>query len=269
MGVGSNAELLTNTKGGVLTLTLNRPERKNAFSLELYDNLLAALEAAAYDQSVGAVVLTGAGNTFCAGGDVKRMATQKPQPLEQRAAHLRRRSRITELLHRMSKPTIAKIRGHAVGAGLSVALACDFRIADTSARLSTGFLKAGLPGDFGGHYFLPRLVGLAKARELYFLSAQVPADEALRIGLVNHVADPGELDAYVEAMAQGLAAGPRTAMAYMKANLNQALQSSLDEVLDAEAFRHSRCIETRDHREAVQAFAEKRKPVFNVPEDEQ
>lgn len=263
----TNTDLLMEAADGVLTLIMNRPARKNALSLELYDSLLQALEEAAGDDSIGVVILTGAGDAFSAGGDVKRMASDvAPPSLEQRAETLRRRMRIVELLHQIRKPTIAMMRGSAVGAGLSLALACDLRIADTSIRLSTGFLKAGVPGDFGGHYFLPRYVGMAKAREMYLTSAIIEADEALRIGLVNQVVEIDALLSHVGDLARRMAAGPRTAMAYMKDNLNQALEASLPVMLDAEAFRHSRCLETRDHKEAVQAFIERRPPVFNVHE---
>ncbi|HEY9281755.1 MAG TPA: enoyl-CoA hydratase [Eoetvoesiella sp.] len=259
------SELLIKKANGVLTLTINRPMSKNALSLTLYDSLLKSLEDAEQDSSIGVVVLTGTGDTFCAGGDVKRMAaTVEPQSFEDRVAKLRSRARISEMLHGMRKPTIAMMRGSAVGAGLSLALACDFRIVDTSVRLSTGFLKVGLSGDFGGHYFLPRLVGMAKARELYLTSAVVLADEALRIGLVNRVVDPDQLETSVYEMAEAMAAGPRVAIGYVKENLNQAMELSLAKMLDAEVFRHVRCVETNDHKEAVAAFVEKRKPVFNL-----
>lgn len=261
-------ELLAESAHGVLTLTLNRPTRRNALSVVLYDALLVELEKAAQDASVGAVVLTGAGAAFCAGGDVARMASAPKTPIsfEERVAALRRRTRISELLHSMSKPTIAMMRGPAVGAGLSLALACDMRIADTSIRLSTGFVKMGLPGDFGGHYFLPRIVGMAKARELYLMSSTIDAGEALRIGLVNKVLEPGDLLPGVQKIAEAMASGPRTALAYIKDNLNQAPSLTLAQTLDAEAMRHARCVETSDYREAVAAFAEKRQPRFKQPD---
>lgn len=264
-----NSDLLAECSNGVLTLTINRPTRKNALSLEVYDGLLLALEQAQHDDNIGVIVLTGAGDAFSAGGDIQRMASKSAPALslEQRAIALRHRARIVELLHKMRKPTLAMMRGPAVGAGLSLALACDMRIADTSVRLSTGFLKAGVPGDFGGHYFLPRLVGMAKARELYLTSAVVHADEALRIGLVSQVVEPEKLHDHVREIARNLATGPRTAIAYMKDNLNQALEASLATMLDAESFRHARCVETSDHKEAVQAFVDRRPPVFNVQEN--
>ena len=153
--------LLRSVHEGVMTLVMNRPERLNALSPELYDQLAQALLEAKDNRQIGAVVLTGAGAAFCAGGDVARMANSPAETLsfEQKVARLRRRNQITELLHTLSIPTIAMIRGPAAGAGLSLALACDFRYADDSAKFKTAFINVGLPGDFGGHYFLPRIVG--------------------------------------------------------------------------------------------------------------
>ncbi|RXN83417.1 enoyl-CoA hydratase [Achromobacter aloeverae] len=260
-------------EGRLLVLTLNRPARRNALSPGLYAALLRALGAAAIDDSVGAVVLTGAGTAFCAGGDVSRMAdagkaTDAATPLsfEQKMAGLRQRTGICELLHAMPKPTIAMMRGPAVGAGLSLALACDLRYADTTARMRTGFIDVGLSGDFGGHYFLPRLVGMAKARELYLTSPMLDAQAALALGLVTAVFDGAALADRTMAIARRLADGPRTAIAHMKANLNDAASLSLPEMLDRECWRHVRCTQTVDHREAVAAFVEKRPPRFGAPE---
>lgn len=257
--------LLKSNDGGVLVLTLNRPERRNAMSPELYEQLRAALEEAAVDAGVGAVVLTGAGGAFSAGGDVARMAgaTAESLSFEQRVARLRRRAGISELLHRMDKPTIAMIRGPAVGAGLSMALACDLRFGDTTARLKTGFLQVAVPGDFGGHYFLPRIVGMAKARELYLGSPMLEAAEAHSLGLLNRLLEPDALEDTVMTLARQWADGPRTAIAHMKRNLNKALHAPLGEMLDAECWRHVRCTETADHREATAAYVEKRAPRFS------
>jgi 2-(1,2-epoxy-1,2-dihydrophenyl)acetyl-CoA isomerase len=257
--------LLRTYDSGVLVLTFNRPERRNALSPELYEQLRTALEDAAVDTTVGAVVLTGAGGAFSAGGDVRRMAgdTSQTLPFEQRVARLRRRASITELLHRMDKPTLAMIRGPAVGAGFSMALACDLRFGDTTVKLKTGFLQVGVPGDFGGHYFLPRIVGMAKARELYLTTPMLEATEAHSLGLLNRVLAPDALEEAVMTLARQWAHGPRTAIAHMKHNLNEALHASLGEVLDAEAWRHVRCTETADHREATAAYVEKRAPCFS------
>jgi len=257
-------ELIARQDGGVLWLTLNRPARRNALSPTLYEALLAALDAAG-DASVGAVVLTGAGSAFCAGGDVARMNQQAdvpaPSPAE-RIAAMRTRTRIVELLHGMPQPTIAMIRGAAVGAGLSLALACDLRYADPSARLRTGFAGVGVPGDFGGHYFLPRIVGPAKARELYLRSPMLSAAQAAGIGLLNDLFEPDQLEAEVGAIARALAAGPQPALAHIKANLADGLRLELPDLLDRECARHVECVDSPDHKEAVRAFMEKRPPVF-------
>lgn len=260
-----STELLSERRGRVLLLTLNRPERRNALSPTLYEALRQVLEAAADDRSVGAVVLTGAGGAFSAGGDVSRMAgaNEAPPPPAERIARMRERTRIGELLHGMGKPTIAMLRGPAIGAGLSIALACDLRFADTSVKLRTGFIQVGLSGDHGGHWYLPRIVGPAKARELFLLSPTLGAQEALAIGLVNRVVADAELEATVMQAATALAEGPTTAIAHMKRNLNDGLGLSLSDLLDAEAARHVACQDTADHREAARAFVEKRAPRFD------
>lgn len=258
-------ELITQVQAGVLWLTLNRPARRNALSPALYEALLDALVAAEADDAIGAIVLTGAGASFCAGGDVARMNKQTDAPPAspaQRIAALRGRTRIVERLHGMPKPTIAMIRGAAVGAGLSLALACDLRYGDSSAKFRTGFANVGLPGDFGGHFFLPRLVGPAKARELYLRSPMLSATQAAELGLLNEVFDAEQLAPEVASIARALAQGPQPAMGHIKANLNDALELSLSDMLDRECARHIQCVDSPDHKEAARAFIEKRPPVF-------
>jgi len=257
--------LLEQIEDGVLTLTMNRPDRLNALTWEMCDKLHRALLRGAEERAVGAIVLTGAGRAFCAGGDVKSMAAT-PQGLddyEERVADLRRRMESARLLHEIPKPTIAMLRGPAAGAGLSLALACDFRISGSEARLTTAFAKVGLSGDFGGHYFLTQLVGTAKARELYLLSPVLDAPAALALGLVTKVVPDAALEAETQSFARTLANGPRVSLGYMKQNLNFAAGgASLSNVMDGEALRHSRCATTDDHREAASAFVAKRPPVF-------
>lgn len=257
-------ELLSRIEERVLWLTLDRPHCRNALSPTLYSSLLDALVQAQSNDAVGAVVLSGAGGAFCAGGDVKRMSKADSQTLtpQERETALRLRTRIVELLHDGTKPTIALIQGPAVGAGLSLALACDLRFGDLTARLCTGFGKVGLSGDFGSHYFLPRIVGPAKARELFFLSPVLTANEACELGLLNAVIDPEQLSSTVGDIAVRIASGPQPAMALIKANLNDAEQLSLAEILDLEAARHVQCTESDDHKEAVQAYLGKRDPKF-------
>jgi 2-(1,2-epoxy-1,2-dihydrophenyl)acetyl-CoA isomerase len=260
--------LIEAVERGVATLTLNRPESMNALSRELYDALLEALPRLAGDMSVGAIVLTGAGHAFCAGGDVKSMMGQPMQSageatFEAMAQDLRRRTEISRWLHEMPKPTIAAVNGAASGAGMAIALACDLRVAGESARFGTAFARVGLPGDFGITWFLTQLVGPAKARELLLLGEPLDSAAGLALGIVNQVVSDSDLAATAGEMAHRLADGPRVAHRYMKANLNAALRGiGLSEILEIEAFATARARATEDHREARQAFVEKRKPVF-------
>ena len=258
-------DLLEVIKDGVALLTLNRPDRLNAMSQAMLDGLEEALPRLADDSSIGVVVLTGAGRGFCAGGDVRAMAEGSEMAgttLEERAPGLRARMEVSRWLHEMPKPTIAMVRGAAAGAGLSLALACDLRIAGETARFGTAFARVGYSGDFGGSYFLTRLVGTAKARELYFTADLLDAQQALALGLVNRVIPDARLEEETMALATRLAQGPRIAYRYMKRNLNAAETGSLTELMDLEAWHHTRCGMTEDHREAAKAFVEKRQPVF-------
>lgn len=247
---------------GVVTLLLNRPAQLNAITVSMFESLLERCERIAADERVGALVLAGAGRAFCAGGDVKEMVDRAEEDLAVAVATLRRRMEIVRLLHEMPKPTIARIHGPAAGAGVCLALACDLRIAGPQARFTLAFGRVGYAGDYGGSYFLPKLVGTAKARELYFTSAAVGAQEAAAIGLVNRVVDGDVLDGEVTALATSLASGPRVALAQMKRNLNAAQEGDLRTVLDIEAEGQIRCRFTEDHREGVRAFSERRAPRF-------
>lgn len=231
-----------------------------------------ALPRLAADRNVRCVVLTGAGGAFCAGGDVKGFASEagggggaKPSgfDLEGRAHGLRSGMELSRILHEMPKPTLAAIPGPAAGAGFSLALACDLRIALDTAKLTTAFSKVGLSGDYGGSFFLPYLVGQAKARELYFTAAVVSGAEALEIGLVNRVASADEFEAAVAEFANELASLPTVAVGYMKKNLNAAYGGSLSDTFDREALHMVRCFMTDDHKGAAMAFVEKRAPEFN------
>lgn len=256
-------ELVEAQVDGVAKLTLNRPDRLNALSTQIMEGLLEALPRLAADSSIGAVVLTGAGRAFCSGGDVKSMAEgANARSPEQAVKHLRGRMEVSRLLHEMAKPTIAMVNGAAAGAGLSLALACDLRIASTSARFVTAFARVGFSGDFGGSYFLSKLVGTGKARELYFTSEPLDAQQALSLGIANRVVADGELDEATMALARSFACGPRIALGLMKQNFNAAEDGSLTELLDLEAERMIEASRTKDHQEAARAFIEKRAPVF-------
>jgi 2-(1,2-epoxy-1,2-dihydrophenyl)acetyl-CoA isomerase len=265
------SDLLAHLDEGVLTLTLNRPEARNAMSDDMNQALAAQLAAAELDRGVKCVVLTGAGKGFCAGGDVKGMNSRNSgegsgdPPTIDGAIHRQRvNQRATAgKLFSMPKPTIAALPGAAAGAGLSLALACDLRIMASTAIMTTAFARVGFSGDYGGTYFLTQLVGSAKARELYYLSERVSADEALRLGLTNWVCEPEQLADRTREIAQRLAHGPTVAYRYMKENLNRAMSGGdVDDCLDLEATHHVHCGQTADHREASKAFVEKREPVF-------
>jgi len=256
-------ELIETVTDRVATLTLNRPDRLNALSTSILDGLLEALTRLAADPAVAVVILTGAGRGFCAGGDVKSMADGTSLlHVEDAVQRLRSRMEVSRLLHEIPKPTIAMVNGPAAGAGLAMALACDLRIASESARFITAFVKVGFSGDFGGSYFLSKLVGTGKARELYYIGEPLNASEALALGVVNQVVPDSELLDATMALARRLAGGPSIALGLMKRNFNAAEDGTLSELLDLEALHQVQTNKTEDHREAARAFVEKRAPVF-------
>lgn len=266
--------LLCSVEDGVATITLNRPEARNALGEELTPALRRMIRKAGDDPEVGAVLITGAGNAFCAGGDVKSMnkgggALQKNESgqaqttREERTADLQRRQRtLTGALVGLRKPTVAALPGPAAGAGLSIALACDIRIAAESAFVSTAYARIGLSGDYGIAWLLTRAVGNARARELLFLPERIDAARCERIGLVNTVVPDSELRQAAFNLTAKLASGPRVALRNMKENLDEAVTSDFLSALDSEAVRMVDSAQTDDHREAVRAFVEKRAPQF-------
>jgi len=260
-----NEELLLSVENGVAVFILNRPERLNALTRGMLSGLHAHLAAVAEDPAIGCVVLTGNGKAFCSGGDVKvqaAVAGKSEQSPEQRTDQLRASMEASRLLHEMPKPTIAMVNGVAAGAGMSLALACDLRIAGESARMTTAFAKVGLSGDYGGTYFLTQLVGSAKARELYLTAEMLDASRLMALRMVSRVVPDAALAAETMALAAQFASGPRMAYRYIKRNIKAAEAGTLSDALDAEAYGMLRCRETADHAEAAQAFVEKRKPVF-------
>jgi 2-(1,2-epoxy-1,2-dihydrophenyl)acetyl-CoA isomerase len=257
--------LVSSTEGRLLILTLSRPEKLNALTRELHDELLEAVTCASTDRSVGCVVLTGAGAAFCSGGDLggTPQDADLPRPTqEDRADTLLHHGETTRLLHCMPKPTIAMINGVAAGAGLALALACDLRVMSRAAVLTTSYVKVGLCGDLGMSYFLTLLVGPARARELLFLNRKIDAETALQWGLANRIEDPDALSATTLGVARQLAEAPAVAIRYMKQNLVRAETQMLSEVLESEAFGMARCGRTQDAKEAALAFREKRPPKF-------
>ena len=262
-------DLLVSSEDGVLTLTLNRPQARNAMSREMTGALAEQLAEAELNPAVRCIVLTGAGKGFCAGGDVKGMAARGDGTVGENtidsAIHRQRLNQRATAgrLYNMPKPTLAALPGAAAGAGLSLALSCDLRIMASNAILTTAFARVGFSGDYGGTFFLSQLVGTAKARELYYLSERISAQEALGLGLTNWVVEPEELPAKTKEIASRLASGPTVAYRYMKENFARAISSGdLDDCLDLEATHHVHCGQTEDHRNATKAFVEKREPVF-------
>jgi enoyl-CoA hydratase/carnithine racemase len=292
-------ELLARIQGRTAVLTLNRPERRNAMSGPMMSALASTLDRLTRTPQIGCILLTGAGSAFCAGGDVQTMGGTRPpdsaamtdgaavqggaaaprsalrepatppapasdeHAADPRVASFQRAQReIVLLLHETTIPTVAALPGPAAGAGLSLALACDLRIASDRAFITTAFARVGVSGDFGGSWLLSRIVGTARARELYFLSERVDAATCERLGIVHRVVPHADLEAQAFALARRVAQGPTVALGYMKANLNRALHADFAHCLDEEAVWMLRSYATEDHREATRAFLEKREPRF-------
>ncbi len=259
-------QLIETFADGVATLTMNRPEARNALTSEMQAALSAAGTRLAADPSVRVVVLTGAGSAFCAGGDVKGFVARpgggEGPTFDERVHGLRSAMEFPRCLHDMPKPTIAVIPGAAAGAGLAMALACDMRICANEAKLTTAFSKIGASGDYGGSYFLSKLVGSAKARELYFTADVINGVEAERLGIVNRSVPAADLAREADALIRRLAAMPTVALGYIKKNMDMAEHGTLSQVLDMEAIHMVRTMATEDHKAASLAFVEKRPPVF-------
>ena len=270
-------DVLFEKTNGVAKITLNRPDSLNAMGGELMPLLTQHLRESVSDPEVRCIVLTGAGRAFCAGGDVKGMAANRdilgggngnvsnaPSAMLSRSVQgLRQSQRDTSLmLHTMPKVTIAMINGHAVGAGLSLALACDFRIASDKAKIGTAFRNVGFSGDFGGSYFMTKIAGTEVARYMYYTGEIVDAQRALDLSLVSKVFAHDDLEVETMKIAEHIASGPTLAYARMKENLNRAETSDLATALDAEALNMILSGQTKDHMEAARAFVEKRQPTF-------
>jgi enoyl-CoA hydratase/carnithine racemase len=256
-------EVLCRIEQRVGVVTLNRPDAKNALSIEMKRALHRVIPELGASAEVGCVLLTGAGGAFCAGGDTKRMASEgRPPSPEDRKRQLRWEHEIPRALHRLEKPTIAALPGPAAGAGFALSLACDLRLMAESAFVTTAYARLGLSGDYGASWFLTRLLGPARAREVMFLGERLLAADCERLGLANRVLPDANFAASALAYATRIAAGPPIALRYMKDNLNRSLTDSLESVLDVEAERMVQGAGTEDYEEAVKAFAEKRAPVF-------
>jgi enoyl-CoA hydratase/carnithine racemase len=247
----------------IQTITLNRPDRLNAFIGHMRRDLAEALEHAGSDRGVRVIVITGAGRGFCAGGDVAFMAElMQRRNAEEFSRILGAGRRVILAIRQMTKPVIAAINGPASGAGCNLALACDLRIASTNATFSQSFAKVGLHPDWGGSYFLPRLVTPNKACEMFFLGESIDAEEAMRLGIVNQVVAPEELESATLELAQRLRAAPPIALAGAKHAVYMSQAAELEEMLRYETEVQLRCFESDDAHEGVQAFLEKREPKF-------
>ena len=250
--------LVDRTDDGVVTVTLNRPEKKNAANDVMWDELLAVFAEVAGREDDRLLVVTGAGDAFCSGADLTSVDTIARSGL----SRMRHIGSVALALHRLKKPTIAKVNGVAAGAGCNLALGCDLVVASTSARFSEIFARRGLSLDFGGSWLLPRLVGLQRAKELAFFTDIVSADEAMRMGLVNRVVPPEELDALADEWSHRLAAGPPLALSLTKTMLDNSFLTSMDQALEDEARAQTANFATADFAEAIAAFTEKRPPLF-------
>lgn len=253
--------ILVEKSENICTLTLNRPDVRNAVDLVMREEIVAALDEVEADESTRVLVVTGSGQHFCAGGDVKTMQAKRQTAAEGRAR--------VELLNRMvlrlvnfPKPTLAMVDGYAVGAGFNLALCCDLIVASDRARFGQVFSKIGLVPDGGGTYFLPRAVGLAKAKELVFTAEIIDAEQALSLGLINRVVAAGDLRQATLALARRIAEGPPRVLALTKHLLNRSATLDLAGALDLEAFAQSVALSSEDHQEGLRAFFEKRPPKF-------
>jgi len=261
-------ELRCEVRDRVAIVTLNRPQARNSLSDQLTPALREVIRQCSGDPTVGALLITGAGTAFCAGGDVKGMGassnpTKRDWTVEQRVADLQdRQRRLTGALFGLRKPTLAALPGPAAGAGLSIALACDLRIAAESAFISTGYVRVGLSGDYGVTWLLSQLVGRGRASELMLLSEKVDAARCLGMGIFNRVVPDADLQAEAFTLARQLAHGPALAQALIKDNLDDSATVGFETALDNEAARLIRSTMDADHAEAVRAFVEKRAPRF-------
>jgi len=239
-----------------VTISMNRPEARNGITPKMLDELYAATREAAADETLRVLVLRGAGRDFCPGADVKAYAAGGVGPTRPETFT------VSVILHECPLVTIAAIKGACAGAGLGWASACDLRICDDTARFNSAFLDVGLSGDMGGSWFLPRILGAAKARELYFLPGRFDAAEAGRIGLVSRVVPEMAFESELDGLVDRLANSSPMALKGMKANFVESERLGLADFIASETARHNACGRTEDSREAFRAFVEKRKPVF-------
>lgn len=245
----------------VCTITLNRPIELNALNMEIREELKYCLHDISKDDSIGAVILCGAGKSFCAGGDIGNMGEIKPNEGRKR---MKSTHKLLRQMVDMEKPVICAVQGYAVGAGLGLALASDYIIAAEDAKFRASFTKVGLVPDWGTFYSLPRMIGMARAKEMILMAPTVDSQEAIKMGLINRVVPNEKLLEEAVKVAKELASGPRIAIALCKSILSKSFEMSLEEILDYESLAQDLCMRTPDHHEGIRAFREKRKPNFNL-----
>jgi len=257
-------DIIYTKKEGIATITLNRPDRLNAFGPDMMDSLYRAVEDASKDKEVRVIILTATGRAFCSGADVKAMAARFDQPEAQEDSRPpeAQRTSLYLLFQKCQKPIIAAVNGVAVGGGLDLACACDIRIASDQARFAEVFIRRGMIPASGGTYFLPRLVGLDKALQLIWTGDMVDAKEAERIGLVTMVVPHDELEIATMELAEKLAKGPPLAIQMAKRVVYEGLNMDLEETLKYVGSVLSELTKSKDHQEGAKAFVEKREPVF-------
>ncbi|GAB4072807.1 enoyl-CoA hydratase-related protein [Barrientosiimonas marina] len=261
MAIQGNDHLLTTTKEGVLYLTLNRPDSLNAFSPDMMTGLKEALTEARHDETVRTIVISGSGRAFSAGGDVKTMGKQPPLDVYD---HIGELNELILSIKNLDKPIIAAVHGFAAGAGFNLALACDMILASEETNFILSFSKVGLISDGGGHYFLPKIIGPYRTKELLFSAEPIAAEKAYELGIVNHLYPLDELQENVHDFAVKMASGPVTAYGFMKSLVDQSLNLDLETILEQERITQASVISTDDHEEGVQAFKEKREPNFRT-----
>ncbi len=258
-----NSDLIINNNEGILEITFNRPERKNAISRAMFEKLLETLKLNIHNKDIRAIFISGSGDAFSAGGDVKDMATKKDlDSLQEKTQALRNLMEISKILYTSPVPTVAVVNGVAAGAGLALSLSCDFRISTEHGKFTTAFSKVGFSGDFGISYFLSKLVGISKAKELLYFSDVIDGTKALSLGIVNFLIDSNEIKSYTDLLKNKLKNMPPIAIKYMKKNLNNTDYENLETCLDQEALYQMICSETEDHKNAVLAFVNKEKVAF-------
>ncbi|MBC81869.1 MAG: enoyl-CoA hydratase [Gammaproteobacteria bacterium] len=256
-------DVLFELENKVLTIKFNRPDKLNPIGDTIIPYAIDRIKEAVTDSGVGAIVVTGAGRAFCAGGDVSGMSEQyEEKTFDHSVQKLRNDQELPRLLHSVPKVTIAAVNGFAMGAGLGLATSCDLRLASAGAKFGTAYANVGYGGDYGTTWNLTRLLGEAKAKELFFLPDVIDAEEALRIGLVNRVLPAETFLKDAQEVAQRIANGPLVSYRWMKENINQSSVVDFETMLDKESVTHTLCGATEDHQEGVTAFMEKRQPSF-------